>query len=86
MHLAPIQMMNRNVWGPHPVRTQQVPRFEEVCVMKQNVRKMYEEVREMPAKVQALKDERARELELFKKNPQEIKNEKGNYSANVTVI
>lgn len=54
--------------------------------MQQKVTKMYEDVRKMSAKVQALKDETARELDLFKKDLQKMKNEKGDYSVIVNAI
>lgn len=87
MPMAPPQMMAPNMQGPSPVMMQQQgPRFEEVALMQQKVSKMYEDVRKMSAKVQALKDETARELELFKKDLQKMKNEKGDYSVIVNAI
>ncbi|XP_077539476.1 uncharacterized protein LOC144152138 [Haemaphysalis longicornis] len=86
MPMAPPQMMAPTMQGPPPVMMQQGPRFEEVTLMQQKVTKMYEDVRKMSAKVQALKDETARELDLFKKDLQKMKNEKGDYSVIVNAI
>ncbi|KAK8777224.1 hypothetical protein V5799_029429 [Amblyomma americanum] len=86
--MAQHQMMAQHVQAAQqpPVLMQQGPRFEEVAMLQQKVNKVSEEVRKMAAKMQAMKDETARDLEVIKKDVQKLRNEKGDHSVLVNAI
>lgn len=86
--MAQHQMMAQHVQAAQqpPIVMQQGPRFEEVTMLQQKVNKVSEEVRKMTAKMQAMKDETARDLEGIKKDVQKLRNEKGDHSVLVNAI
>lgn len=85
MVMQPMPMMTQHLQAP-PVVMQQAPWLDEVAMMQQKVNKVHEDVRKMATRMQALKDETARELDVFKKELQKMKNEKGDYSVIVNAI
>ncbi|XP_050027606.1 uncharacterized protein [Dermacentor andersoni] len=85
MAMTPQAMMTQHLQAP-PVVMQQAPWLDEVATMQQKVNKVHEDVRKMATRMQALKDETARELDIFKKELQKMKNEKGDYSVIVNGI
>ncbi|XP_037519389.1 centrosomal protein of 128 kDa [Rhipicephalus sanguineus] len=85
MSMTPQAMMTQHLQAA-PVVMQQAPWLDEVATLQQKVNKVHEDVRKMATRMQALKDETARELDIFKKELQKMKNEKGDYSMIVNGI
>uniref|UniRef100_A0A131YY50 BdrC3 n=1 Tax=Rhipicephalus appendiculatus TaxID=34631 RepID=A0A131YY50_RHIAP len=85
MPMTPQAMMTQHLQAA-PVVMQQAPWLDEVATLQQKVNKVHEDVRKMATGMQALKDETTRELDVFKKELQKMKNEKGDYSMIVNGI
>ncbi|KAL1441510.1 hypothetical protein MTO96_008478 [Rhipicephalus appendiculatus] len=85
MPMTPQAMMTQHLQAA-PVVMQQAPWLDEVATLQQKVNKVHEDVRKMATRMQALKDETTRELDVFKKELQKMKNEKGDYSMIVNGI
>ncbi|XP_075751600.1 uncharacterized protein LOC142817790 [Rhipicephalus microplus] len=85
MPMTPQAMMTQHLQAA-PVIMQQAPWLDEVTTLQQKVNKVHEDVRKMATRMQALKDETTRELEVVKKELQKMQNEKGDYSMIVNGI
>lgn len=90
MVMQPIPMTPQAMMPQHlqatPVVMPQPQWVEEVSMLQQKVNKVHEDVRKMATNMQALKEETTRELDVFKKELQKMKNEKGDYSVIVNAI